>query len=109
VSGSFTCDNDQCDGPLSYVSPWLAHKLDVLVNGRYAEEDRLVRKIDQGRKLAELRWKNRFRPLSQPIAVLGGFPITSSYCCVCGAVGTCWASGVDCRQLPVKQRSKGEC
>lgn len=109
VSGTYPCDNDQCDGPLSYVSPWLARQLDLLVNGRYQREEYLVAKIDKARRARMNRNRPGLSPLPLPPPIIDGKRLTYSYCCVCGAVGTCWASGNDCRQMPVLQRSLGQC
>ena len=106
VSGVYECcANHQCDGPDAAV---LGAIFDLLPAGWRAKNDPREERVTTERA-RQLRQKLGPLPTAAVRRIVVSAPFKYQGCCVCGAVGACYANGVDCRLLPVLQHSHGEC
>ena len=108
VDGSHTCGGPNCDGPLA---PMIGAIWDALgLPKPTPPPPRPPRRRTTRRQHNIRNRREMFAPIPEdPRIKMAEKLNVSTYCCVCGAVGLCWVTGVDCRQLPVLQRSLGQC
>lgn len=97
---------DQCTGPLAPVLKALEQLLPV--GWSYEGDPRQAGALARVPRI----YRQRLAALPTYVPGLHGAPggrMTAGGCCPCGAVGICWANGVDCRLLAERQRMLGQC